>query len=568
MNEVLRPIKSPELVFGLVAPIGVDLDVVSQSLIAALDAVEYKASEFRLTKLMRSVPVGLPLSDDKSVESYRQRIAYANEVRRRLGNDAFASISTTAIRAFRASVPSTELPPDIGDVAARPDGSTQALKSVEEFALPRRAYILHQLKRPEEIELLRKAYGRQFIQISAWAPEEQRCARIRERQRSRTSSKISDSEIDHHARALIEQDSNEGHLPNGQRVRDAFPLGDVFIDASTRASTNETITRFIKLLFGNNWLTPTRDEYAMYIAKSASLRSSDLSRQVGAAVFSDAGEVITLGCNEVPKAGGGTYWEGDAGDARDFQLGRDANDAQKFEVLVDLVERMRDEKLLSGKLNRGGDARAIARQILDHPNVSKAKLMDLIEFGRVIHAESAALADASRKGLAVRGASLYCTTFPCHLCATNIIAAGISRVVYIEPYPKSYANLLHKDAIALDGGAGKVSFEPFVGVSPYRYRDLFERKRRKDENSEAQEWKDGERRPLIDVYDQSHTIAEAKIGEAFSAKVTEEFGGGSAATRSRSRKSVKSRTVSQKRPARKPVRNRKKARPTGKRGKK
>jgi cytidine deaminase len=44
----------------------------------------------------------------------------------------------------------------------------------------------------------------------------------------------------------------------------------------------------------------------MYMAKSASLRSAALTRQVGAAIFRETGELLTMGCNEVPKAGGGT----------------------------------------------------------------------------------------------------------------------------------------------------------------------------------------------------------------------------------------------------------------------
>ena len=82
---------------------------------------------------------------------------------------------------------------------------------------------------------------------------------------------------------------------SGQNVRDAFPLGDVFIDATSRNSCMETLRRFIHLLFGNNEITPTHDEYGMYMAKSASLRSSDLSRQIGAAIFSESGEIATMG---------------------------------------------------------------------------------------------------------------------------------------------------------------------------------------------------------------------------------------------------------------------------------
>ena len=68
-----------------------------------------------------------------------------------------------------------------------------------------------------------------------------------------------------------------------------------------------------------------------------------------------------------------------------------------------------------------------------------AAVMDLTEYGRVVHAEMHALCDAARLGKAIKGATLYCTTFPCHNCTKHILAAGIRRVVYIEPYPKSLA---------------------------------------------------------------------------------------------------------------------------------
>jgi cytidine deaminase len=63
------------------------------------------------------------------------------------------------------------------------------------------------------------------------------------------------------------------------------------------------------------------------------------------------------------------------------------------------------------------------------------------------------------------------------------VAAGIQRVVYIEPYPKSLAPELYLDSIAVDqrrpkvftgaGVTGYVSFESFVGVAPRQYMDCF-----------------------------------------------------------------------------------------------
>jgi len=103
-------------------------------------------------------------------------------------------------------------------------------------------------------------------------------------------------------------------------------------------------------------------------------------------------------------------------------------------------------------------------------------IRDLTEYGRVVHAEMEALLSCSRGGFSTAGTTLYCTTFPCHNCAKHIIAAGVLRVVYVEPYPKSKALQFHDDSIARDGGVsqdGMVRFEPFVGIGPRRFFDLF-----------------------------------------------------------------------------------------------
>ena len=78
--------------------------------------------------------------------------------------------------------------------------------------------------------------------------------------------------------------------------------------------------------------------------------------------------------------------------------------------------------------------------------------------------------------MSVERATLYCTTFPCHICARHIISCGIKRVVYIEPYPKSMAQRLYPEAISIDGlpaNDDQVRFEPFLGIAPKRYADLF-----------------------------------------------------------------------------------------------
>lgn len=500
--ESLPYSREPELIFGLVGPVGVDLDYVGEVLGQSLKEVGYEARTLRVTKLMQEVPVGLPLGAAGSIDSFKQRIAYANEVCEILKRkDALAILAVSAIREFRLE-----------------EGGS------EEEPIAKQAYIIRQLKRPEEINLLRSVYGRQFIQISVHAPQDYRVRRITVKEVQSRRGMITDAEAQLAALALVKQDERESNEGFGQNVRDAFPLADVFIEGPDKVSCKDTLSRFVRALFGDNTASPTRDEYGIYMAKTASLRSSALTRQVGAAIFQKSGEVISVGCNEVPKAGGGTYWSGDKPDGRDFVEGKDPNDEKKEQLFVDLLNRLLKKGHLSNELSSLADAREICDKILHDDessikdeeesfSVKESRMMDLLEFGRDIHAEMSAICDAARNGISARGATLFCTTFPCHMCAKHIVAAGISRVVYIEPYPKSYAQELHADAITIEGNGsdGKVAFQRFIGIAPYRYRDLFAKGKRKYPTGVAQKWNADKMRPMIDVLYPSYSKAETYV---------------------------------------------------------
>ena len=220
-----------------------------------------------------------------------------------------------------------------------------------------------------------------------------------------------------------------------------FHLGDVFVTGIDPAMAEATIRRFVKALFGDTKASPTKDEYGLYTATAASLRSADLSRQVGAAIFTKNGEIISLGCNEVPRPGGGTYWSDDEEPIyRDVELGYDPNQDRKAEIVHDLLTRMASEGFLSGTLTKIKSPQRRAELFIDCETLRDSQLMDIIEFGRVIHAEMSAIADAARLGRATKDATLFCTTFPCHICAKHVVAAGIDRVVFLEPYPKSLSS--------------------------------------------------------------------------------------------------------------------------------
>jgi dCMP deaminase len=44
---------------------------------------------------------------------------------------------------------------------------------------------------------------------------------------------------------------------------------------------------------------------------------------------------------------------------------------------------------------------------------------------------------AAKQGMAIDGATMYCTLQPCHDCLKNICQVGIKRIVYERDYPRS-----------------------------------------------------------------------------------------------------------------------------------
>lgn len=64
------------------------------------------------------------------------------------------------------------------------------------------------------------------------------------------------------------------------------------------------------------------------------------------------------------------------------------------------------------------------------------------ELCRGTHAEQNAIVQAALYGVAIEGATLYCTHQPCSGCTKMIINAGIKRIVYLLPYPDELAGEL------------------------------------------------------------------------------------------------------------------------------
>ena len=488
---------SNEIVVALVGYAGAGCSTVALKIRAAFEEEHnYNVEHIKLSKLIEQAS-GLDFKIE-SVEDHKKgntKIQRAidlqnagDQLREKHGNHAIAALAIKAIQQKRT----------------REAGKEKCI------------YILDSVKHEAEVEILRKVYERSFRLIAVHCEREIRETRLISNVGGSGKFKGASRET---VIQYMDRDERDKKLKHGQRVRDAFYLADFFLDNRIvdDPRINTDLSRFANLVLGSELLRPTRAEAGMYAAHTAALRSSCLSRQVGAALEAENGNIVSLGTNEVPKFGGGVYEHGVDGDNRCHVWEWNSENGITFRG----CHNTRSKNILKNNLASWMEStypNIILEQINEHIPKGMEKTVlsavrsaftnnssllseapeigDIIEYSRSIHAEMDALFSAARSGTSTLKSTLYCTTFPCHNCARHLVTAGVNTVFYIEPYVKSRALDLHSDSITTDrshadhptGDAASTSgnnshFDttrharmqvlPFTGVGPRMYEDYF-----------------------------------------------------------------------------------------------
>jgi deoxycytidylate deaminase len=457
-----------ELVFGFVYPVGTNMEPLIATFTNYLVQYGYRACQARMSEQLRSMELGISFDDSSPYGKRDALIRAGNEARRRAKDDRILAVMA------------------ISDIASRRTLDEQQHPT----ATPHTAHLVRSFKRPQEVSLFREVYKSGFYLIGVANDDDAQVEYL--------TKELGINEK--FAKDLIDRDQNEDLL-HGQRTRDTFYLADVFIQANEEQYKRQ-IDRFLELVFGHPFITPLRSEHAMFLAYASAARSAQLGRQVGAAIATPQGEVLAVGMNEVPSPEGGLYWESDAEDHRDHTKPVDSNAEQRDLIVKSIVKKLDGKVLSEPRLNDfiynvlqnltvnvgANDLAKIIREELGKVGtlideqaatiaVKESDLRSITEYGRAVHGEMDAILTCARLGISVRGNYLYVTTFPCHNCTRHIIASGIRRVYYVEPYPKSKARDLHSDAICFDEEqatcSGRIPFLPFVGIGPRRYLDFF-----------------------------------------------------------------------------------------------
>jgi deoxycytidylate deaminase len=442
-----------ELVIGLIGPIGCNRELVISTIDDLAKHFSYSVSLIKVSNLIRKVQKVRECDESDQYERVMALMDAGNELRSDTGDySILGKLSAVEISSLRP-------------------------KSAEEN---RTIYLVDSLKHPDEIKVLRDIYRDGFYLFAIHSDEQNRDKFLQ------NHCNVSEEANRRH---LIDRDKSE-EMGWGQNTSSAFHLADFFLaeDGDNRKVWN-SLERFFDLIFGDPFRTPTFNEYSMFMAHAASIRSADLSRQVGAVITRDK-DIVSSGANECPSPFGGTYWPVfdsneskvvDTPEGRDYTRGSDFNAQEKDRI----VEKIKQD---------------ISGAALDQlsKNIRASGIEDLTEYGRVVHAEMDAILGCSRLGISTQNAVMYATTFPCHNCAKHIVASGISQVWYIEPYPKSKALTMHTDSISSDRDDAdkRVIFKPFIGVGPRQYINMFslhlssgrELKRKQKPGYEKLEW--------------------------------------------------------------------------------
>ena len=403
-----------ELVIALCGPIGSPIHAIADALREQL-IHDFSYENCPVIRLSGYIEEHTETVNNVSpLERAKHLIRHGDELRNKYGASILAELAVSQIALNRQREKS---PPGI-----------------ERYKARRVCHIIDSIKNQEELDTLKLVYGDMLYFVGVYSPLP---ARVRALEKvGMLKPGIYD---------LIDQDSGE-EFDHGQTVRDTFPQADFFlrVDTDTDAQIASRVERFLHLILGTKVLTPTYSEKAMYLAASAAGNSACLSRQVGACLTDKNGNVIAVGWNDVPKFGGSLYEANPADDPNgdrdrrcwNLEGGTCFNDREKRYIGELLIDELCKHDIVP-QHQRG----AAIRLVLEN-----SKVKDLIEFSRSIHAEAhAILTGAQLGGERIVGGKLFCTTYPCHSCARQIIAAGIKEVYYIEPYRKSLATKLHGD---------------------------------------------------------------------------------------------------------------------------
>lgn len=331
---------------------------------------------------------------------------------------------------------------DVGDSLRRwnrQHWAETAIASLDQQPPEFQRVVLDGIRNPGESDWLRRQF-KNFFLVAVDAPPDVRWDRLA---RTPVWSGRSRAEFD----AISARDAG---APEewGQQVQQCVDQADYLIrnddhlgEAQVRQHFITAARDLIGLSMGAD-RRPSEDEFFMHLAYTSSLRSACLKRNVGAVIVMPGAErdldsrtrfrapssIVSVGYNENP----------DWMDPCFLRYGNCFKDAWMKEQIQVRAPRFCPK---CGESLRLTEWPARCANPDCRVSVIEAFFPERgMTHCTAIHAEVRAIRAAGDQPLV--GGRLYTTTFPCFLCAEEIIQSGVTEVVYVEAYPNPKAGEL------------------------------------------------------------------------------------------------------------------------------
>jgi len=274
-----------------------------------------------------------------------------------------------------------------------------------------------------------------------------------------------------------------------QNVSECVRLSDIaFNNEDSQSDLYEKLLTYFALIKQPGCFAPEWTETAMHMAYSMSVRSSCICRQVGSVIEGSNGYIVGAGWNDVGAGQigcGYRHYEDFKNLDESVLISNPPGDEEFRRWLVMYGSSDGDSFCYKDKYSEYTIRKKLKKIEKDRPEefkkpgrkekkylaqyLQKELNVKMMQYCRALHAEENAILQTSVVGgMGLRGSIIYSTTFPCELCAKKIYQAGIKKIIYTEPYPRS----ISKDVFFQDG-TRKIDFEQFEGVKSQSYFRLY-----------------------------------------------------------------------------------------------
>jgi len=327
--------------------------------------------------------------------------------------------------------------------------------------------VIDAIRNPYEAFFLKRRYAN-FYLISVNTPNSKRMSSLHE-YRKLSIKEISD----------LDNKEYPGKISGAnkfiaQNIQACIEIADIHIHNSKTSEfhQNDLVSQlawYLALMMHPGLVMPTSVENCMQIAYTVKQSSGCISRQVGAVITDVGYSVKSAGWNSTPQGQTPCLLRS----AEDLLGGINGADYSEYEKNDNVFRKALSDKyfdlIKSGatqKRNIPFCFKSIQNEIEGEKNQVHT---------RSLHAEeNAFLQIAKYGGQKLIGGVLFTTASPCELCAKKAYQLGVTKIIYIDPYPGIATDHIlsvgaKKPALELFRGAvGRAFYQLYQPLMPYK----------------------------------------------------------------------------------------------------